>query len=203
MMKTRFALAMIAVMLFSTASLWAQEDVDTTKQEDMMAEYMRMAQPSEEHKLLESMVGKWELTAKYWTKPGAEPNTDMGKSVNKMALGGRFLMSEWEQGEGETQGHGLYILGFDRRFDKYTLVGFDTWGTYYITAAGSWDETTKTITMSGEDRDPLGKLTQKYDFIYRFVDDDTHVVELVFKKGPLTEGLPEFKMAESTFTRVK
>jgi hypothetical protein len=201
MMKTRFAL--IAVMLLSPVLLWSQEDVDTTEQEDMIAEYMRMAQPSEEHKLLETMVGNWELTAKYWVKPGAEPTTDTGKCVNRMVLGGRFLMSEWEQGEGDTQGHGFNIIGFDRRFNRYTLVGFDTWGTYYITAVGTRDEATNTITMSGEDYDPLGKLTQKYDFMVRFVDQDTHIVELVFKEGPLTEGLPEFKMAESTFTRVK
>lgn len=202
-MKTRFAFALIAVMLLSTPSLRSQEDVDTTTQEDMMAEYMRMAQPSEEHKLLESMVGKWELTGKYWEKPGAEPGLATGKSVNKMMLGGRFLMSEWEEGDDEMQGQGLYIMGFDRRFKRYTLVGFDTWGTYYVTAAGTRDETTNSITMSGEDYDPLGKVTQKYDFIYRFVDDDTYIIELVFKKGPLTEGLPEFKIAESRFTRRK
>jgi hypothetical protein len=190
-------------MLSFPVLLWSQGDVDTTEQEDMMAEYMKMAQPSEEHKLLESMVGKWELKGKYWEKPGAEPAFVTGKSFNKMVLGGRFLMSEWEQGEGEMQGHGFNIMGFDRRFNRYTLVGFDTWGTYYVTAAGTWDESTNTITMSGEDYDPLGKVTQKYDFIFRFVDDDTHIVELVFKKGPLTGGLPEFKMAESTFARVK
>jgi len=202
-MPRKLTLTIIAVMLLSPALLWSQEDVDTTKQEDMMAEYMKLAQPSEEHKLLESMIGKWELTGKCWEKPGAEPTFVTGKSFNKTVLGGRFLMSEWEEGEGEMQGHGLNIMGFDRRFNRYTLVGFDTWGTYYITAAGTWDETTNTITMSGEDYDPLGKFTQKYDFIFRFVDDDTYIIELVFQKGELTEGLPEFKMAESVFTRVK
>ena len=64
-MKTRFAFALIAVMLLSPVSPRSQEEVDTTKQKDMMAEYMKLAQPSEEHKLLESMVGKWEQTGKY------------------------------------------------------------------------------------------------------------------------------------------
>ena len=202
-MKTKFAFALIAVMFLSPVLLRSQEDVDTTEQEDMMAEYMKLAQPSEEHKLLESMVGKWEQTGKYWEKPGAEPTVATGKSVNKIVLGGRFLMSEWEEGEGEMRGKGLNMIGFDRRFNRYTLVGFDTWGTYYVTAAGTRDETTNTISMSGEEHDPLGKFTQKYDFIFRFVDDDTYIIELVFKKGPLTEGLPEFKMAETTFTRAK
>lgn len=202
-MKTRFAFAVIAVMFLSPILLWSQEDVDTTKQEDLMAEHMKLAQPSEEHKLLESMVGKWEQTAKFWEKPGAEPTVVTGVSANKMVLGGRFLLSEWEGGEGEMQGQGFNIMGFDRRFNRYTLVVFDTWGTYYVTAAGTWDDGTKTLTLHGEDEDPVWGSTQKYDYIIRFVDDDNYIIEVVFKNKELTEGLPEFKMAESTFTRVK
>jgi hypothetical protein len=101
------------------------------------------------------------------------------------------------------QGQGLNIFGFDRRFNRYTLVGFDTWGTYYGTAAGTWDEATKTLTLYGEDEDPVRGFTQKWDFIIRFVDEDNYIIEVVFKNEELTGGLPEFKMAESTFKRVE
>ncbi len=202
-MERKLTLVIIAVVLLFPVLLWSQEKVDTTKQEDLMAEYQELAQPSDEHKLLESLVGKWEQTTKFWQKPGGEPIAGPGTTVNKMILGGRFLVSEWENSEGEMQGEGLYILGFDRRSNRYTFVGFDTWGTYYLTAEGTWDEAAKTLTFRVEDKDPVRGFTQKYDYIIHLVDDDNYVIEVVFKNKELTEGLPEFKMVESTFTRVK
>ncbi len=202
-MKRKLTLVIIAVVLLFPVLLWSHEKVDTTKQEDLTAEYQELAQPSEEHKLLELMAGKWVQTTKFWQKPGADPIAAPGTTVNKMVLGGRFLESEWENSEGEMRGQGLNILGFDRRSNRYTLVGFDTWGTYYVTAEGTWDEATKTLTLQGEDEDPVRGFTQKYDFIIHLVDDDNYIIEVVFKNKELTEGLPEFKMVESKFTRVK
>jgi hypothetical protein len=83
-MERKLTLIIIAVVLLSPVLLWSQEDVDSTKQEDLMAEHMRLAQPGDEHKLLESMVGKWEHTVKFWEKPGAEPIAATGATVNKM-----------------------------------------------------------------------------------------------------------------------
>jgi hypothetical protein len=148
------------------------------------------------------MVGTWEQTVKFWMKPGAEPAEMKGNSINRMILGGRFLQSDVKGGEGEMQMEGLNIMGYDRRHKHFTTVGFDTWGTYYVTAAGPYDENSKSIVMYGEDEEPTAGITQKYDIIVRFIDDDNFVSEIVFK-DERTPDQSEFKMVEVTNKRVK
>jgi hypothetical protein len=119
-----------------------------------------------------------------------------------MILGGRFLQSDVSGGEGQMKMEGLNIMGFDRRHKNFTTVGFDTWGTYYVTGVGPYDEKTNSIIMYGEDEEATLGMTQKYDIIIRFIDDDTYVTEIVFKDAR-TPDQKEFKMVEVTNKRVK
>jgi hypothetical protein len=177
----------------SSAQEWDQEK---------MKEMMELAKPGPEHKMLEKMVGTWEQTVKIWMKPGAEPAEMKGTSVNKMILGGRFLQSNVSGGEGEMKMEGLNLMGYDRRHKHFTTVGFDTWGTYYVTAAGPYNEETNSIFMYGEDEEVTMEMTQKYNIIVRFVDDDTFVSEIIFK-DKRTPDESEFKMVQVTNKRVK
>ena len=169
---------------------------------EKMQEMMALAEPGPEHEILVKMAGTWEQTVKFWMKPGSEPSVMHGKSVNTMILGGRFLQSNVTGGEGEMKMEGLNLMGYDRRHKKFTTVGFDTWGTYYVTAAGPYDEKTKSIVMYGEDEEPTMGITQKYDIIVQIVDEDTYVTEIVFKDAR-TPDQKEFKMVEVTNKRVK
>jgi len=187
----------IFVFLLGFSMVHAQE-LTPEQWQEMMA----LAKPGPEHKMLEKLVGTWEQTVKFWMKPGAEPSGMKGKSVNRMILGGRFLQSDVTGGEGEMKMEGLNLMGYDRRHKHFTTVGFDTWGTYYVTAAGPYDEKSKSIVMYGEDEEPTAGITQKYDIIVRFVDDDTYVTEIVFK-DERTPNRSEFKMVEVTNKRVK
>jgi len=188
---------LIVVLILGSNFVYGQ-DLSPEKMEEMMA----LAQPGSEHKMLEKMVGTWEQMVKFWIKPGAEPSEMKGKSVNKMILGGRFLQSDVTGGEGEMKMEGLNLMGYDRRHKRFTTVGFDTWGTYYVTAAGPYDEKTKSIVMYGEDEEPTAGIVQKYDIIVRLVDNDTYVTEIIFK-DERTPDQKEFKMVEVTNKRVK
>jgi hypothetical protein len=197
--KTMYNRKFISTLLFLFGISIAQaQELTPEKMEEMMA----LAQPGPEHQMLEKMVGNWEQTVKFWMKSGAEPSEMKGKSVNKMILGGRFLQSDVTGGEGEMAMEGLNLMGYDRRHKKFTTVGFDTWGTYYVTAAGPYNKETKSIVMYGEDEEPTAGITQKYDIIVRFVDDDTYINEIVFKDAR-TPDQKEFKMVEVTNKRVK
>ncbi len=184
-------------LLMSLNFLFAQE-----WDQEKMNEMMELAKPGPEHKMLEKMVGTWDQTVKLWMSPGAEPAEMKGKAVNKMILGGRFLQSNISSGEGEMKMEGLNLMGYDRRHKHFTTVGFDTWGTYYVTAAGPYNEGSKSIVMYGEDEEPTMEMTQKYNIIVRFVDEDTFVSEIIFK-DKRTPDESEFKMVEVTNKRVK
>jgi hypothetical protein len=196
----------LVLMLPAISSLvWqlgmAQDAPDPEQQDDLFAQYQALIMPGEEHKLLEKLAGTWNMEVKMWMEPGAEPLFITGASTHRMILGGRFLMTEAKSGEGLFAGETLGILGFDRRSGVYTTVGFDTYGTYYVTGAGPYDEETRTITMSGEDFDPVLNHTQVYDFVMRLVSDDEYISEVIFHDEAHTKGKGPFKMLEIKYTR--
>lgn len=192
---TSFALA-IAI----TASPALSQEKTSEPDKAKIAAYMELAKPGPEHKQLESLVGTWDQEIKFFMAPGKPPMTFKGTCVNRMILGGRFLLSESKGGSGATAFENMSIMGFDRRTRKFTTVGYDTEGTYYVAGAGPYDESRKAIVMYGEDVDPvLG--TQKYDMVMRIVSPEKYIKEVVFKDPAHTHGLPEFKMVEIVFTK--
>lgn len=190
----------LAVMAL-TSAVWAQQQVsDEERLRKMVENEQAAAAPAQEHKLLAGMVGKWDMEVKFWPGPGAAPIVMKGACDNKMILGGRFLKSE-STGTGspiET----LQIMGFDRRFGKYTYVGYDNFGTYYVTAEGAFDKGKNSLTLQGEEQDPGQNRSQKYDIVFRFISPTKYVSEVIFK-SQATSGPSEFKVAEVTFTQSK
>ncbi len=194
---------MILIVLLASPALHAQEEKpDSLDQQAMMAQYMKLAEPGDEHELLATYVGEWKLSSKYWAKPGAEPINDTGSAVNEMILGGRFLKTKATSGSGMSRMESMSIMGFDQRYDEFTVVGFDTWGTYFVTAAGNRNES-GAIIMSGEDADPVFGFKQVYDIVFRPVSKDEYITEVIFKNKELTGGADSFKMVEITYRREK
>jgi hypothetical protein len=206
-MRHFLALALILLVVFlARPSLSAQEMPDSLemqKQQEMMAEYMQLAQPGEEHQFLAKYAGNWDMEVKFWMTPDTEPMVSAGTGEATMILGGRFLWLETQTGQGMSAMESLWILGFDRRYKEFTAVGMDTFGTYYITAQGTMDRETNVLTLSGTDDDPIAGFTQVYDFVFRFENDDKYVIEMIFKNKEMTGGADSFKMGEITFTRQK
>ena len=196
-----FGILLLAFLFITPA--YAQEQPDSAKQAEMMALYMELGQPGEEHQMLEKLSGTWNQEVKYWSESGAEPMLMSSVTVNEMILGGRFLRCV---AEGEAMGQkaeSLLLLGFDRRNKLYTQIALDTWGTYYVTAAGEYDEDTKTITMSGEEDVKLMGFTQVFDMTVKFISDDEYITELIFKDEVMTKGKGPYKMMEIVHRRVK
>lgn len=168
-----------------------------------IARYMEASKPGEQHTMLAALAGSWDQSAKIWPAPGREPRTLTGSCENRMILGGRFLQSE---AAGESMGtpwETLQIIGYDRRHERFEIVAFDTQGTYSVSATGGYDPETRTISMYGEDDDPIFGYTQKFDMNLRFVSDDEYVFEIVFKDDFHSQGTGDFKMVEVTYTRRK
>ena len=196
-----FGVFLLALLFIAPAN--AQEQPDSAKQAEMMAYYIELGQPAEEHQMLAKLTGTWKQEIIYWSEPGAEPMTASAVTVNEMILGGRFLQCV---AEGEAMGQkaeSLLLLGFDRRNKLYTQIALDTWGTYYVTAAGEYNEDTKTITTSGEEDVKLMGFTQVYDMTVKFVSDDEYITELIFKDEFMTKGKGPYKMMEIVHRRVK
>jgi hypothetical protein len=198
-----FAVSLVALPVAGEEEIVPPQDAADTADAETMARLMELGKPGPEHDRLASLVGTWQENVMMRAAPGTEPMTAVGRCTNRMILGGRFLRSECESEDGPRKVEGLIIFGFDRRGGAYTMVGFDTMGTYYITAAGPWDEDREAIVMSGEDEDPVNGFVRRYDLVLRPEGDDRYVTEVYFKNPEPTGDVDAVKMVEIELTRVE
>lgn len=171
----------------------------TPSQEEMQKYFAALLQPGQQHELLKGLAGDWTTSIKMWGKPGSEPMTSTANTTNKMILDGRFLQTT---STGQMMGlkmESLSLMGFDGRSDKYTLVGFDTMGTYYVTAAGDYDAGAKTLVLGGTSEHPKFGFTESYQFKIKIVSADEYVISILFDQPDGSQ----FMMVEITHQRAK
>lgn len=185
-MKNLF-LGILLMVLFSGAALGQVTEQD-----------MQMAAPDARHERLKMLEGEWATTSSFYMAPG-QPMTGTGTGSNRMILGGRFIELK---GISEFMGmkfESLTIMGFDKRTDKYTLIGFDELGTYYVEAEGDYNESTKVFSLEGTYVEPTSKMNQRYKFIFDVSAPNVMKYSVVFYDMP---GMPaEFTMVEGTYTK--
>lgn len=192
----------LTVTLALSASLNPARAQDKLSNEDkakLAARYQQLAAPGDEHRRLEALAGSWNEEIKFWEAPGTPPMTLKGTCENRMILGGRFLRSE-TKGTGPFPFATLSLLGFDRRYNRYTYSSYDDQGTYYVTAAGPYDAAQNAVVMYGEDVDPVLGHTQKYNVITRIISPEKYVTAIIFKDDAHTQGRGDFKAVEITHT---
>jgi hypothetical protein len=196
---TRLAPTLFAAAFTLLSASAAAQTQPTPEQVAAMTEQMR---PTAEHQELARLTGRWnqEVT---WTM-GGPPVKASGIVTNRMVLGGRFLMSAGTAkntlGFGDDTVELLAIYGFDRRTGDYTIVGYDTFGTYYVTAAGK-KTPAGIVLMHGETLEHEAGTTtmRKYDMTLRVIDANTYVTEVIFK----VPGVPDQTVASVTHRRIQ
>ena len=194
------ALLMFAGLVWLAAPAAAQ----TQPSPEAMKQMLEAMKPTAEHQELAALAGRWTQEVTY--SMGGPPMKTKGTVLNKMILGGRFLVSEGTSpnpagpGLGDPTAEFTTIYGFDRRTKEFTIIGLDTMGTYYVTAAGTKTDP-RTIVMRGETADDHAgvKETRKYDMVLKFVDADTYVSEIIFH----FPGRPPQTVVSVTHRRVK
>jgi hypothetical protein len=148
------------VFILSTVNIFAQDESPDAQSLEAM---MKLANPNENHELLEQLEGDWNVEWIHYYSPDAEPFTGTGQSKNEMVLGGRFL-----QLSGTTIFNGeekklLQFIGYDNRLGYNFLIGMDEFGTYAIFCEGEYNREMNQWNFVGVDLDPTGT----EDFPYR------------------------------------
>ena len=101
--------------------------------------------PGPEHAVLQKDVGTWDAVVE--VKMGGPPQISKGTMVARLACGGLWLVTEFENETG-FEGHGLY--GYDPIKKKYTGLWVDSMRTALAPMEGTWDPSTRTMTLVGE-----------------------------------------------------
>ena len=185
-------LVLLVVLLHGAVPLLAQE-TKKSEADAMMDFYIDAAKPVDEHKRLFELNGPWKVTTRFWF--GDEMKTSSGKGEGRMILGGRFLIVDTDT-KGAFDSEAMTIFGFDRRTNDYTLVGYDTLGTYYITAAGKYDAAQKGVVLHGTYKQPPSGTDQPYRFVWTRPSDTEHLLTLYFVMGG-----KDVRVAETHFGR--
>jgi len=184
---------LLVALILTALTVSAQDPPKKSEADAMMEYYIDQAKPVKEHERVAALAGPWKTTSTFWF--GGDAMTSSGSGSGQMILGGRFLKLDAHT-TGQYSTEYLTMLGYDRRTGEYTMVGFDTLGTYYITAAGKYDEAKKAVVLHGSYLQPPANQEQKYYFVWTTPNPREHVMNLYF-----TMGGKDVRIAETKYTR--
>ena len=165
-----------------------------------MKAWMEYATPGEPHKMLAKSNGTWNGETTMWMAMGAPPATGKSTTVNKMAMDGRYQVSEFK---GDFMGMpftGLSTTGYDNFKKVFVSTWIDNMGSGIMKMEGPWDEASKSMTLTGKMTDPSTGRECDMKEIFKIIDDNTQVMEMY---GPDPQTGKQYKTMEIKFTRKK
>ncbi len=166
---------------------------------EMWTAYMRLATPTENHRALAPLVGRFTLVSKSWMDADSAPEEMRGTMENRWILGGRFVQGTLESRMSGMPIEGVQTLGFDNAKQRYVATWIDSLGTSMMPVMeGSADASGKVITFTGTMDDPVKMKTFALRETWTIKNDDEHDVEMWATES----GAPEFKMLEIVYTRM-
>ncbi len=138
--------------------------------------------PGPEHEQLARYVGAWDVEILMGS--GAQAAKSQGSATSRMTVGGRFLQIEYQTAKSDKDAlDGMFTIGFDRRHQRYSLVAFDTFGTYFVTSQGKQNKMTGAIRLLGTDDDPTMKAlgyTKEFVHVLDLRGPDEYAIEVRF-----------------------
>jgi hypothetical protein len=191
---------LIALLLLLSSITAIAEEKKAPSQDEMMAVYMKYATPGPDHKLLEPLIGSWNVNTRFWMDPSTPGDTSSGTSECKWILGGRFVSEEVAGTMSGMPFHGMGITGYDNYGQKFFNIWLDEMSTTYMICSGQADSTGNVITFTGTYEDYMtGQKAQPFRSVTRILSNDKHIYEMYFP-GP--DG-KEFLSYEGTYIRKK
>jgi hypothetical protein len=148
-----------------------------------------------EHEGLSRLAGTWNAEVKFWMHPDNDPIGSLGKMVNTVDLGGRFLRQEYRDNSGMFEGRGFWGYNtIDKCFEGFWI---DSMATLFHLERGQHDEAKDVYTMKGTMTDPSsGKPLTKRSVI-TIVSPTEHKIEMFFQ----AEGGSENRTMEIRYTK--
>lgn len=147
-------------------------------QQKMMEAFMKHMAVTENHAFLKNFAGEWEMTAKAWMQPGAEPAVSNNSGVGELILGGRFIKLEFKGIMFGQPFEGLQVVGYDNMKKKYIGFWVDNSSTSFYLTEGSLDNSGKILTDTGLWPDPMTGGQTKVRAVTRIVSANEYTYEL-------------------------
>lgn len=185
-------------MLFAFSFNILAQDENAGMNEEMMKAWQESMTPGSMHEILARSVGEWKAEVSTWMDPNQPPTISEAKTVTESILGGRYFKSTHTGMMMGMPFEGFEISGYDNIKKKFFSVWMDNMGTGVMTTEGTYDEATKTITLTGTTMDPMGN-DMKIRELVKVIDNDNTMFEMYMEES----GKPEMKWMEIKYARVK
>ena len=166
-----------------------------------MKAMMDYGTPGKMHEMMASWNGTWSSETTIWDYEGATPMQSTSIAVNSMIVGGKNQSSKHTGNMMGMPFEGLSITGYDNATKQFVSSWIDNWSTGIMNMAGTWDEATKTITLTGTSPDicrPGKECT--FREVFTIVDDNMHNMVMY---GPDPKTGKEYKVMEMKMSRKK
>lgn len=182
-MKKAMSVWMMVLGIFTTINLGtgfaaneaSKMDTKTPADQVMMEKMKKMTSPSDGHKILEPLAGKWNYTFKFWMTAEGNPEESSGTSEGLMVLGGRFLKEDFKGVWMNEPFNGLGYTGYDNIKEEYITIWLDNMATGIMKMSGKYDAAKKMISFSGSNSCPLtGEKDRPGRSELTIVDNDHH-----------------------------
>jgi len=154
-------LALLACTLLSLAALAGDEPkkAEPAGSEAEMQAYAKANQPTEAHKRLADMAGKWTFVTKMWMDPSQPPTVSEGTSEVTVIMDGRFIQEEHRGTMMGQSFRGLGLIGYDNQKKQYVSTWVDNMTTQIMMQTGEWDAAQNAFVYRTEMDDPKKVLT--------------------------------------------
>ena len=141
-------------------------------------------QPTEQHRLLQKDVGTWDAEITLFPpEEGAEPMKSKGTEKCELLMGGMWLVSRFEGEMAGMEFAGAGTFGYDPVEKKYVGTWADSMSPHLMIIKGDYDADTKTMTSTGEGRDPATGDMYLAKLVSRYLNDGTRTFEM-HMRGP-------------------
>jgi len=119
-----------------------------------MKAWMEYAKPGEPHKILAQSNGTWQGDVTMWMSMDAAPSKSTSTIINKMVMDGRYQVSSFNGNFMGMPFEGMSTTGYDNFKKIFISTWIDNMGTGIMKMEGPWDETTRSMTLTGKMTDP-------------------------------------------------
>jgi Protein of unknown function (DUF1579) len=170
---------------------------DTAQENKAWMESMTLGEP---HKMLAKGAGTWNADMTMWMTNGEPPMKMTATSVNTMVLNGAYQQSKHTGTMMGMPFEGMSTTGYDNVKKEYFSTWIDNMGTGLMVMTGNWDNSTKSLTLSGKMKNPVNGMECTEREVFTFPDDNHQTLEMY---GPDRKTGKEFKMMEIKYTRKK
>lgn len=212
-MKKLTAVLVVITLCFISCKKEVKPEVTTTKDKDTTVTeepaveqpvdsatevnaWQAYATPGTEHKLLADETGTWNCDMTFWYEPNAKPEKATSVADVKMILGGRYQEANYK---GTIMGQpfeGKSTVAYNNASKEFTTTFIDNMGTGIMTAVGTYDDGSKSITYKGELVNPVTGKKAPYREVYTIVDAKTRKMEMFDVKNG-----SEYKSMEIVMTK--